>query len=112
MSPARGEVWRAELDPVRGREQAGERPILVVSTDTFNRGPADLAVILPLTTARKKVRWHVEVSPPEGVVAAVSFVKCEDVGSISKDRLSERWGEVSEDVMRAVEDRLRILLQL
>ena len=110
--PVRGEVWRAELDPVRGREQAGTRPVLVVSTDTFNRGPADLAVILPLTTKQKKVRWHVKVSPPEGGVAADSFIKCEDVRSISKDRLSERWGEVTENVMRAVEDRLRILLQL
>lgn len=110
--PVRGEIWRAELDPVRGHEQAGTRPVLVVSTDTFNRGPAGLAIILPLTTRHKRVRWHVKLSPPEGGVTADSFIKCEDIRSVSEERLSERWGEVSEAAMRDVEDRLRILLQL
>ena len=43
--PARGEVWSVDLDPVRGHEQAGTRPALVVSVDEFNEGPADLVVI-------------------------------------------------------------------
>ena len=49
-SPARGEVWLADLNPVRGHEQAGRRPVLVVSEDLFNQGPAGLAVVLPLTS--------------------------------------------------------------
>jgi len=44
-SPGRGEVWLADLDPTRGHEQAGRRPVLVVSDDIFNRGPADLVII-------------------------------------------------------------------
>ncbi|MGI8828118.1 MAG: type II toxin-antitoxin system PemK/MazF family toxin [Chloroflexota bacterium] len=42
MAAARGEVWLAELDPVRGHELAGRRPCMVLSVDTFNRGPGDL----------------------------------------------------------------------
>jgi len=40
-------MWLADLDPTRGHEQAGRRPVLVVSDDIFNRGPADLVIILP-----------------------------------------------------------------
>ncbi len=39
-APGRGEVWLADLNPTRGHEQAGRRPVLVVSEDLFNRGPA------------------------------------------------------------------------
>ncbi len=38
IRPQRGEVWRADLDPVRGHEQAGTRRILIVSDDLFNSG--------------------------------------------------------------------------
>ena len=41
--PVRGEVWLADLNPTRGHEQARRRPVLVVSDDLFNRGPAGLA---------------------------------------------------------------------
>jgi mRNA interferase MazF len=41
-TPNRGEVWLVDLNPIRGREQAGRRPALVVSVDEFNNGPADL----------------------------------------------------------------------
>ena len=47
--PPRGEVWLADLDPTRDREQAGRRPVLIVSEDLFNHGPADLVIICPLT---------------------------------------------------------------
>ena len=40
--PQRGEVWRADLDPVRGHEQAGTRPILIISDDIFNNSPAQI----------------------------------------------------------------------
>lgn len=48
--PARGQVWTVDLNPVRGHEQAGHRPCVVVSADQFNRGSADLVVIVPLTS--------------------------------------------------------------
>ena len=45
-------------------------------------------------------------------VKAKSFIKCEDVRSVAKERLSRRWGKVSGGTLAAVEDRLRILLGL
>ena len=110
--PSRGEVWLVDLNPTRGHEQAGVRSGLVISTDPFNHGAAGLAIVLPLTTRARQIPLHVTVEPPEGGVRERSFIKCEDIRSIAKERLTERWGVVSVRTMAAVADRLRILLQL
>jgi mRNA interferase MazF len=113
MSEAiRGEIWLTDLNPVRGREQAGKRPCLVVSVDIFNQSPAQLVVILPLTSKRKRISSHVRVLPPEGGLTMESFIKCEDVRSISVERLEQRYGTVSRETLAVVEDRLRILMGL
>ncbi len=110
--PSRGEVWLVDPTPTRGHEPAGTRPGLVVSVDPFNHGPAGLVVVLPLTSVAKGIPFHVEIRPPEGGVKLKSFIKCEDVRSVAKDRLSRRWGKVSGNTLLAVEDRLRILFGL
>lgn len=110
--PSRGEVWLVDLSPTKGHEQSGRRPGLVVSVDLFNHGQAGLVVMLPISTVAKGVPFHVQVNPPEGGLKQRSFVKCEDVRSVAKERLLRRAGAVSPHTMDAVEDRLRILLNL
>jgi mRNA interferase MazF len=110
--PLRGEIWMVDLNPTRGREQRGRRPALVVSTNTFNRGPADLVVVLPITGTQRGIPLHVRISPPEGGLKKLSFVKIEDVRSVSKGRCMKRWGRVAPRTMATVEDRLRVLLEL
>ena len=88
------------------------RPGLVVSVDPFNHGPAGLVVLLPLTSVAKGIPFHVAVDAPEAGLKARSFIKCEDIRSVAKERLSGRLGKVSATTMTAVEDRLRILLGL
>ena len=110
--PSRGEIWLINLNPARGHEQVGVRPGLVVSTNIFNHGPAGLVVILPLTTRDRGIPLHVSLEPPEGGVQQQSFAKTEDIRSVSTERLIKRWGEVSPATLAAVEDRLRILLEL
>lgn len=110
--PLRGEVWLVNLNPTRGHEQAGKRPGLIVSVDLFNQGPARLVVILPITTKAKGIPFHVEINISEGGLTQRSFIKCEDIRSIAKERLFKRMGRVSDETMMAVEDRLRILLNL
>jgi mRNA interferase MazF len=111
-SPSRGEVWFLNLDPTQGREQAGSRPALVISVDAFNHGPADLVVVLPVTSRAKGIPFHVPMAPPEGGVRQPSFIKCEDIRAVSRSRLRERWGVVAPLTLAAVEDRLRILMGL
>lgn len=111
-APARGEVWLADLNPTQGREQTGRRPVLVLSEDLFNRGPAELVVVLPITSTLRSIPSQVLLTPPEGGLKVPSAVLCEAIRSISKRRLLQRWGAVGADRMRVVEDALRILLRL
>jgi mRNA interferase MazF len=84
----------------------------VVSEDLFNRGPAGLVIVLPMTSRVRGIPSHVPIDPPEGGVDHRSAVLCEAVRSISVERLVVRWGAVERPTMAAVEDRLRILLRL
>jgi len=112
MKPSRGEIWLVDLNPVIGHEQAGTRPAMVISVDLFNQGPAELLVVLPVTTQNKNIPLHVRIDPPDGGMKMISFIKCEDIRSLSSKRLIRRLGVVSPATMAAVEDRLKILLNL
>ncbi len=94
--PSRGEVWSTNLNPTVGHEQAGTRPVLVISADAFNHGPASLVFALPLTRTDRNVPLHIPLDPPEGGVKARSFILCDALRSVSKERLlGEAWGRVS-----------------
>ena len=111
-APGRGEVWLADLNPTRGHEQSGRRPVVVLSEDVFNEGPAGLVIVLPLTTTLRPITFHVRVQPPEGGVKVPSAILCEAIRSISTDRLFGRWGAIAPSTMARVEDCVRILLRL
>ena len=112
ITPARGEVWLANLDPTIGHEQAGRRPVLIVSEDPFNRTRAGLLIVLPITSTLRSIPFRVRFSPPEGGLRVESDALCEGIRSISKDRLLARMGSVKPESMAVVEDRLRVLLGL
>jgi mRNA interferase MazF len=112
LFPERGEIWLADLDPTRGREQAGRRPVFIVSVGAFNQSKADLVLVIPLTSTARGIPWHVPIVPPDGGVKNTSFIMCEALRSISKERLVRRWATVSLAVREEIEDRLRILLGL
>jgi len=115
MTPTarRGEIWVADLDPTRGHERAGKRPVLVVSVNQFNVSPARLVYVAPLTRTNRGIPLHVAVAPPEGGLRAPSVILCDAVRSISVARLVEGpWGVVSSATLAEVEDRLRRVLGL
>lgn len=78
----RGEIWDADLNPVRGHEQGETRPVLIVSVDAFHQGPSGLVIVAPISTKDKRVRSQVPVEPGEGGLNARSFIKCEAIRSI------------------------------
>ena len=109
---SRGDVWDAEFDPVRGHEQAGRRPALIVTADILNRGQSGLVYVLPITSRDRRVRLHVPVVPPEGGLTVRSFVMCEQLRVFAVERLIRRRGVVSPDTLAAIEERLRFALEL
>ncbi len=107
-----GDLWFADLDPTVGHEQAGERPVLVVSPDQFNQSPLQLAFVLPLTTNLRPLPSRVPLLPPEGGITRPSIILCEAMRSISHDRLQRHLGVASPATLQAVRIRLRILMNL
>ncbi len=111
--PSRGEVWFAEPPRgLQGREQAGGRPVLVVSADAINHGPSNLSIVVPFTTRDRGVMLHVSVDPPEGGLTEHSVLLLEQVHATDQGRLAQLLGQVSEQTLRQVEDHLRIALSL
>ncbi len=110
--PLRGEIWLVDLNPTRGREPFGRRPALIVSVDLFNRGPAGLVVTLPITSKEKGIPFHLKIEAHESGLSKKSFIQCEDIRSIAKERILKRVGQISPGTLTAVADCLRILLNL
>jgi mRNA interferase MazF len=110
--PQRGEIWIADFSPVRGHEQGGVRPALVVSPDLLNRGPSALVALVPLTKRDRGVRAHIPIGPPEGGITIPSFILCDQVRIASKERLQRYLGTATDATLEAVEEWLRIFLGL
>jgi mRNA interferase MazF len=110
--PAQAEIWMADLDPALGHEQAGKRPVLIMSADTFNAGLAGLVVIVPITSKSKRVRSHVAIEPGASGLRTRSFVISEQPRTISKSRLGRRLGVVGEPALSQVKSWIRVLLDL
>jgi mRNA interferase MazF len=101
-----------DLNPTRGREQSGMRPALVLSVDKFNHGPADLVIVVPITKTKRSIPTHVMVPAGEAGLTFESYIKCEDLRSISKDRLVRHMGDVTYPRIESVQRYVRLLLGL
>lgn len=110
--PLRGDIWIADFDPVRGREQGRKRPCVILSTNLVNQGPSNLVITVPLTSTDRNNPWHVPILPPEGGLVAPSFVLCEHIRSLSLDRFHNHGlGRVSESTLQKIEYVLKTLLE-
>src|SRR5690242_14900484 len=98
----RGDIWYADLNPVRGHEQGGVRPVLIVSTDLFHQARSGLVRVLPITSKDKKIRSRVALAAGEGGLPLSSFVICEAIRSICIDRLDRRLGTASTETLARI----------
>ncbi|MGC1852041.1 MAG: type II toxin-antitoxin system PemK/MazF family toxin [Solirubrobacterales bacterium] len=108
----RGDVFTGDLDPVVGHEQAGRRPVLIVSIDQMNSSAAELVIAVPLTTKDRGSELHVQLDPPEGGLDRVSFALPEMARVLSTGRLGRRLGRASADSVEMVARRVGILIGL
>jgi mRNA interferase MazF len=108
MPPRRGEVWWVQLDPTRGAEIRKTRPCLVVSANVLNERRRTV-VVAPLSSSP-------EAAPPLLVPVTCAgrraAVVVDQVRAVSKERLLRRRGELSDPDLAAVEEALRLVLEL
>jgi mRNA interferase MazF len=110
----RGEIYDARLDPTEGSEQAGIRPIIIVSRNAINVSSGNVLAI-PCTTYREGRRIYatqVLIQAPEGGLTRNSIALGDQVRVLSKARLLRLRGMLSEDVMTQVDQILLIALDL
>ncbi len=111
---SRGDLWWVDWSPGRGSEQTGRRPALVVQTDAANHNPRyPNTLVVTISTKGRDVSFHVRLQATEqNGLTSTSFAKCEQVLTISKERLESRLGTVSEGELAEVDDALRLVLEL
>ena len=97
----RGEIRWADLNPVRGHEQAGERPVLVLSHDVFNeRSGTVIAVALTRQEPRAGYPLTLELTAPK--LPKQSWVKISQIRTLSTERIGKRLGRASEEELAKV----------
>lgn len=108
-----GEIWLFDPDPTKGCEIGKKiRPCLVISNNTWNAIASGLVIVVPLTSVKKQISTHVPIIPPEGGLITESFALCEQIRSISKERLLKRMGVVSESTLKIVHSWIIDLISL
>lgn len=106
----RGEVYDAALDPTRGSEQAGFRPVVVVSRDAINRA-SSVVIVIPCTTYREGRRVYpsqVRVEASEGGLETDSLALGEQARAVAKSPLRHRRGVPSPETLSALDRALLI----
>lgn len=101
----RGEIWWANLHPVRGREQAGIRPVIVISHDVFN-ARSGTVIALALTTQEPSAGFPLTLEITTAVLPKRSWVKISQIRTLSVERLDNKIGMISDEELALVIDGL------
>ncbi|WP_129630487.1 type II toxin-antitoxin system PemK/MazF family toxin [Candidatus Oscillochloris fontis] len=105
----RGDIWWADLDPVRGFEQAGTRPVLVISHDVFN-ARSGTVIALAITSQRPLAGYPLTYPLPDGTLPKPSWVKVSQIRTLSVQRLSNRVGAVDPSDVDEIIDGLNEII--
>jgi mRNA interferase MazF len=112
--PVRGDVFSARLDPTEGSEQAGTRPVVIISRDSINAN-SPVVVVVPVTDATNVKRLypsHAQLPKGSGGLKMESVAKAEQIRAIQVSRLAGYYGRLDRDVVVRIEEAIKITLAL
>jgi mRNA interferase MazF len=112
--PKRADVFLARLDPIEGSEQAGTRPVVVVTRDAINAN-SPVVVVVPVTDALNPKRLypsHVWLPKASGGLRMDSVAKAEQIRAIATSRLLGYYGRLGHAEMLQIDEAIRIALAL
>ena len=113
MKVKRGEVFFADLSPVKGSEQGGQRPVVIIQNDVGNLfSPTVIVAAITARISKGKLPTHVEVGSSELGLLKDSVVLLEQIRTIDKVRLIQKLGELDESVIESLDEALCISLGL
>ncbi len=105
----RGDIYWADLDPVRGQEQAGLRPVVVISQDVFNERSGTV-IVMALTSQSPRAGFPLTLELSSKELPKRSWVKISQVRTISTLRLGKRLGRVSPEEMATLVEGLNEII--
>ncbi len=97
----RGEIYWADLNPVRGREQAGSRPVLVISHDIFNE-KSGTVIAIAITSREPRAGFPLSLKITSVKLPKPSWVKMGQIRTLSTERLGQKIGRVSAEELEEV----------
>ena len=112
----RGEIYWADLVPRSGSEQAGRRPVIVISHDGFNQTPGWRSIIVvPISISASQGRRGpsvVEIPAGGSGLPKTSLAVCHQITTLDRAKLTKRIGKLSSEVLREVEVGLKAAMDL
>jgi mRNA interferase MazF len=105
----RGDIVWATLDPVRGQEQAGTRPVLVLSKNTFNENSGTV-IAVALTSQPPKAGFPLTVELSSTMLPKRSWVKVSQIRVLSVDRIGKTIGRALPEELQAVIEGLNEII--
>lgn len=113
MAVQRGEIYFVNLDPVKGQEQAGNRPVLVLSIDAINKQPLVVTVVVGTKGGNisKDYSTNVRIPPSKSGLPQETVFLCFQVRSLDPKRFPKKpAGKVLEKTMAKIENAVRYCL--
>lgn len=105
----RGDVRCADLDPARGHEQSGQRPVLVLSADVFNERSGTV-IAMAVTSQPQKAGFPLSMELESGRLPKRSWVKISQVRTLSVERIGRKLGTVPPEELAHILDGLNEIL--
>ncbi len=107
----RGDIYWAELDPTKGHEQSGERPVLILSNSIFNQHSGTV-IAMALTSQPQRAGFPLTLELDGANLPKKSWVKLSQIRTLSVERLSRKIGKVkAEELERAIMGLNQIIAQ-
>jgi len=99
----RGDIRWADLNPTKGHEQAGRRPVLILSHDVFNQRSGTV-IAMALTSQPQRAGFPLTLELKASKLSKRSWVKISQIRTLSVERIGKKLGSVtSEEIDIAVE---------
>lgn len=105
----RGEIRWADLNPVRGREQAGQRPVLILSHDVFNERSGTV-IAVALTSQPQRAGFPLTLELRSGKLPKRSWVKISQIRTLSVERLGAKVARASPEEMAQIVEGLNEII--
>lgn len=105
----RGDIWWADLNPVRGHEQAGFRPVLIISHDIFN-ARSGTVIALALTSQPPSAGFPLTLELTSAALPKRSWVKISQIRTLSVERIGKKLGSIAPEELDQVIDGLNEII--